>query len=170
MTELPTFSGSLRSQTQYWLVPGEFIPMNWELRHYARSISPPSSACALMSLIVLSATWAMGDEAVRPRIDGQWCGACDIDDEAVFLRLQVRGDAGARQDAVQIRSLGIRGARVNLREAEGDRLNFTFEGPSGLVRLSGTLDGDLYAGSVESEQPHGVFFIAPKTTDRFQSV
>ncbi len=130
------------------------------LFHQARAgVAQPSIFASALVGVLFIQSEATATEAAGTSPEGVWVGSCDIDHQAVFLRVRLLRGSGRVTGAAQVRSLGVRAAPLEQMHAEDNRLAFSFQTPSGPVRLQGQLTGTLISGTVEFGESRGRFLL-----------
>lgn len=117
----------------------------------------PKMSHLLTALAALVAVSAMGAESSESAIEGTWVGQCEIDGQPRFLRLKLQPARADWSGTVEVRTLGIGAEPVSEARASGEHFAFSFRGPDGPVRLSGTLAEGVFEGTAESGKKEGRF-------------
>jgi dienelactone hydrolase len=106
------------------------------------------SSCVLLVLVLfVPPAGANGPAGTDP--SGLWVGCCQVGGKDVFLRLQLRTEAGGTTGTAFSRLLGIRNAPVS--STRTGRLDLSFPTPGGAVTLSCA----LREGRLEGTAEHG---------------
>jgi hypothetical protein len=106
------------------------------------------SSCVLV-LFTLLAPPAQANGAARTDPFGVWVGHCHVGGKDVFVRLQLRDEAGRTGGTAFSRPLRIRNAPVSGAPGDAGRLGVSFPAPEGTVRLSCELREGRLEGTAE---------------------
>jgi dienelactone hydrolase len=103
----------------------------------------------VLVVLVVFCQAARPDQPATSGLAGIWVGRCRVDGKDVFVLLRLKRDGGHTTALVHSPALGIQRAEAEVQD-DGGPLAFSFQAPSGTVRLTCALRDEELVGTAES--------------------